>query len=339
MVAGNMRLFMKFPFLTLWRDSSQENETRPLIPKEDKDQISSICTLKDTAEVPDANLQTTEGGGLTDSFPWLPVQSSFILSDCLLKYLLVFSNLIFSVVGLVTLVLGLWGMMEKQSLAQEKIGHIGTDPMLLFVSLGLVLSLLCLLGCVGALRENKCLLQAFSGWLLLLVSIQVLAAILIFTLHGQIEGYVRSAILTAMAHYQDDLDFRFIMDEMQTGLQCCGADTYQDWEVNIYFNCSAPGVQACGVPASCCVDPQQNGTVWNSQCGLGTRLLDEFTAQSVVFLGGCLGGIIRWIERHSGVIGIVAGVLLGMQVLAMCIATHQLDKIRRRNRLLMRTGY
>lgn len=35
-------------------------------------------------------------------------------------------------------------------------------------------------------------------------------------------------------------------------LQCCGVETYKDWELNMYFNCSSPGREACGVPFSCC---------------------------------------------------------------------------------------
>uniref|UniRef100_A0A671T8V8 Tetraspanin 10 n=1 Tax=Sinocyclocheilus anshuiensis TaxID=1608454 RepID=A0A671T8V8_9TELE len=130
-----------------------------------------------------------------------------------LNYLLVTSNLLFSVLGLVTLVVGLWGLINKESFAQEKISGIGTDPMLLFCFLGLVLALLSLMGCVGALRENMCLLQSF--------------------LAGQIAEYLRSGMLAAMVRYQDDLDLRFITDEIQTGLQCCGADTYRDWEINV----------------------------------------------------------------------------------------------------------
>ncbi|KAK6312410.1 hypothetical protein J4Q44_G00180740 [Coregonus suidteri] len=93
----------------------------------------------------------------------------FSLSDCLLKYLLFFSNLLFTVLGLLVLALGLWGLINKESFAQEKIGQISTDPMLVFVMLGLVLSTLCLSGCVGALRENCCLLQVFSATVLVLV--------------------------------------------------------------------------------------------------------------------------------------------------------------------------
>ncbi|XP_030645565.1 tetraspanin-10 [Chanos chanos] len=250
------------------------------------------------------------------------------LCDYLLKYSLFTSNLLFTALGLVTLVLGLWGLVAKESFAQEKIGGIGTDPMFLFVFLGFVLSLLCLTGCVGALRENSCLLRSFSAAVLILVTAQVLVAIVAYSLQGQIVGLMRSGILAAMVRYQDDLDLRFITDEIQTGLQCCGADNYRDWEINIYFNCSAPGIQACSVPPSCCVDPMENGTVWNSQCGVGAQQLDEFSAQSVIFLGGCLGGMSRWIQQHSGLIGTVAIVLLGVQILTLIVTARLLDKIQ-----------
>ena len=35
-------------------------------------------------------------------------------------------------------------------------------------------------------------------------------------------------------------------------LHCCGLKDYNDWEHNLYFNCSSPGVERCGVPYSCC---------------------------------------------------------------------------------------
>uniref|UniRef100_A0A3P8VV18 Tetraspanin-10 n=1 Tax=Cynoglossus semilaevis TaxID=244447 RepID=A0A3P8VV18_CYNSE len=254
---------------------------------------------------------------------------SYSWMDYFLKYFLFLCTLLFTVLGLLVLGLGMWGLISKESFAKEKVGSIGTDPMLLLVTLGLLLTMLCLSGCVGALRENSCLLKLFSAAVLVLVSAQVLAAILLYSLQDQLGGYLRSGILTAMARYQDDLDLRFITDEIQTNLQCCGADNYRDWEVNIYYNCSAPGVLACGVPATCCVNPLENGTVWNSQCGVGAQLLDEFTAQSVIFLGGCLGGISRWVELHNGVIGTVCIVVLGTQILTLFITTWLLETIQR----------
>uniref|UniRef100_A0A665TXX1 Tetraspanin-10 n=1 Tax=Echeneis naucrates TaxID=173247 RepID=A0A665TXX1_ECHNA len=251
----------------------------------------------------------------------------YSLVEYFLKYCLFVCNLLFTALGLVVLGLGMWGLITKESFAQEKIGSIGTDPMLILVSLGLVLTTLCLSGCVGAIRENYCLLKLFSTMVLVLVTAQILAAILAYSLQDQVGNYLRSGMLAAMARYQDDLDLRFITDEIQSNLQCCGADNYHDWEINIYYNCSAPGVLACGVPATCCVDPLENGTVWNSQCGVGAQQLDEFTAQSVIFLGGCLGGISRWIEQHEGLIGTVSIVVMGVQILTLFISTRLMESI------------
>lgn len=139
----------------------------------------------------------------------------------------------FSVVGLLLLTVGLWGLISKESFTQEKIGSMGTDPMLLLGTLGLVLAFLCLTGCVGALRENTFLLKLFSGMLLVIITAQVLAIIVVYSVQQEIGNVLRSAMLAAMARYQDDLDLRFITDEIQSNLQCCGADTYRDWEVNM----------------------------------------------------------------------------------------------------------
>lgn len=157
----------------------------------------------------------------------------YSLTDYFLKYFLFLSNLMFTVLGLVVLSLGMWGLISKESFAQEKISSIGTDPMLVLVSLGVVLTALCLLGSVGALRENCVLLKVFSAVVLVLLGAQVLAAILAYTIEDQIRGYLQSGMSTAMVRYQDDLDLRFIMDEIQTNLQCCGANDYRDWEINM----------------------------------------------------------------------------------------------------------
>ncbi|XP_044037227.1 tetraspanin-10 [Siniperca chuatsi] len=311
----------RLPLLWLRRDTTQ-NESSPLIPKAAKEDSAELGHV--TTEFH----QEGQNNGQDNNSPVFQPHYGYSLMDYFLKYFLFLCNLVFTVLGLVVLGLGMWGLISKESFAQEKIGSIGTDPMLIFVTLGFVLTMLCLSGCVGVLRENCSLLKVFTAALLTFITAQVLAAIMAYSLQDQIGGYLRSGMLAAMVRYQDDLDLRFITDEIQSNLQCCGADNYRDWEINIYYNCSAPGVLSCGVPATCCVDPLENGTVWNSQCGLGAQLLDEFTAQSVIFLGGCLGGISRWIEHHKGLIGTVGIVVLGVQILALFITTRLLERIQ-----------
>ncbi|XP_042249769.1 tetraspanin-10 [Thunnus albacares] len=319
-------LIRSIPLPWLRRDTTQ-NESSPLIPKagsakEDAEEVAHVTT--------EFHQGGTNNGEEDDSLVFSRIQPyySYSLMDYFLKYFLFLCNLVFTVLGLVVLGLGMWGLISKESFAKEKIGSIGTDPMLILVTMGMVLTMLCLSGCVGALRENCCLLKLFSAVVLVLITAQVLTAIMAYSLQDQVRGVLRSGMLAAMARYQDDLDLRFITDEIQFNLQCCGADNYRDWEINIYYNCSAPGVLSCGVPATCCIDPLENGTVWNSQCGVGAQLLDEFTAQSVIFLGGCLGGISRWIEQHEGLIGTVTIVVLGVQILTLFITTRLLESIQ-----------
>lgn len=205
----------------------------PLFPKadlvtEDSEELSNVTTEPDQ-DGPNRGRYNNSSAPTKHARPHF----RYSLTDYFLKYFLFLCNLAFTVLGLVVLGLGIWGLISKESFAQEKIGSIGTDPMLILVSLGVVLTALCLLGSIGALRENCVLLKVFSAIILVLLAAQVLAAILIYTIQDQIGGYLWSGMLTAMARYQDDLDLRFIVDEIQTNLQCCGADDYRDWEINM----------------------------------------------------------------------------------------------------------
>ncbi|XP_026856171.2 tetraspanin-10 [Electrophorus electricus] len=322
----------RFPFLWEQRTSKQDDESRPLIQRKDTSAPPNLDTDDSTEGKTESSSSNHRERSRHPSWMFLSQSTRHHQpcgpSDCLLKYVLVTTNLLFWALGLCVLGLGLWGLLEKESLTQERLESLGTDPMLTLATSGLALTLLCLVGCAGALRENSCLMRTFCTALLAVLASQVLAIIVAYGLQDWITGVLRAAMLGAVARYQDDTDLRFIIDEIQVGLQCCGAENYQDWEINSYFNCTAPGMWACSVPPSCCVDPLENGSVWNSQCGAGARRLDELTAHRVVFLGGCLGAVSRWIEHHSGLIGTVAITLLALQILMLLFTASLLNRIQ-----------
>ncbi|KAJ1129163.1 hypothetical protein NDU88_007534 [Pleurodeles waltl] len=247
--------------------------------------------------------------------------------SCCAKYTLFFSNFGFSVLGLLILGVGIWGLIDKESLVWERIQHLGSDPMLFIVLLGLVMSVLSVTGSMGALRENACLLKFFIIAVVVFVVLQVLAGIVLYSLSGQISKSLGVSLQLAIARYQDDADMKFIMDEIQLGLECCGVESYRDWKLNLYFNCSSPGANACGVPFSCCIDPLQNGTVANTQCGFGALGTEEMVAQSFVYLGGCMSQLARWVSRNLGLLGTAAAVLLVLEILSLLLATRLLGDI------------
>uniref|UniRef100_A0A670Y5X8 Tetraspanin n=1 Tax=Pseudonaja textilis TaxID=8673 RepID=A0A670Y5X8_PSETE len=213
---------------------------------------------------------------------------------------------------------------SSESLESERITYLGSDPMLFFVLVGLVATSISLLGCTGALFESIFLLKLFTGGIMFSLVLEVLSGLVVFSLRQHIKTSLQNFLTVAMLQYQDDLDLQFIMDEIQAGLQCCGVKSYLDWKANLYFNCTSPGVQACGVPASCCVNPLENGTILNSQCGFGTLGMEEFAVQSTIYLGGCVPQLNRWLNSHAGTIGFFAVVLAPVRLLC-CMLTFRIQ--------------
>ncbi|XP_069728499.1 tetraspanin-10 [Phaenicophaeus curvirostris] len=240
-----------------------------------------------------------------DAGTWSPISnkpSSF--SRCV-RYLAFCWNLLFLLLGLLALAVGVWGLLAKGSLWGERLAPLGSDPMLLFVLAGLGASTVSLAGCLGALRSSPCLLRFFVGAVLAFAGLEVLGGLLLLAARHRLRDALRDALLLCILRYQDEPDLRFLVDEVQRSLQCCGLGSYRDWETNLYFNCSAPGVQACSVPASCCLDPWQNSTVANTQCAFGVLRLGDVAASGVVHLGGCVAQLSTWLRGQAG--GIVAG--------------------------------
>ncbi|KAM4844087.1 tetraspanin-10 [Thomomys bottae] len=233
----------------------------------------------------------------SDSGPSLSMGSSCV------KYLIFLSNFVFSLVGLLALAGGLWGLAVKGSLGSDQGGPLPEDPMLVLTLGGLAVSAVSLAGCLGALCESRCLLFCFCGTVLACLALEALAGVLVLALWGPLQDGLEHILSMAVTLYQDDPDLRFLLDQAQLGLHCCGAASYQDWQHNLYFNCSSPGVQACSVPASCCIHPWEEGDLMNTQCGFGALRLDEDRAAQIVYLQGCGPRLQQWLRDNVQMVG------------------------------------
>ncbi|XP_040292921.1 tetraspanin-10 [Bufo bufo] len=315
------RLLRKLcPFSILWRNPEKPEESRSLLPK-------GAQNTKYGQES-DEFLYCTHNGAEVESSPssddpkdWPPPGYHPDPFIPIMKYLMFFFNVIFFTLGFGLLCFGFWGLADKESLIGEKIGNLGTDPMLIFVLVGLVVCFLSFSGCVGFIRENICLLRLFSTGIAMLLVTQCVLALVVLCFRDRIQDSVKKTMLVAMSRYQDDSDLKFLLDELQLGMECCGVQSYQDWSINLYFNCSSPGVNSCGVPYSCCIDPLQNGTVPNSQCGFGALGMSEAMASTLIYLGGCVPQLVLWINYR--IWDIFVGYLLVTAVELVCIVCAQ----------------
>ncbi|KAM6474507.1 tetraspanin-17 isoform X3 [Python bivittatus] len=227
--------------------------------------------------------------------------------SCCAKYLLFASNVLFWLLGAAFLAIGLWAWAEKGVLSNlSSITDLGGfDPVWLFLVVGGVMFVLGFAGCIGALRENTFLLK--FDWI-----------------KDQLNFFINNNVKA----YRDDIDLQNLIDFAQEYWSCCGAHGPNDWNLNIYFNCtdSNPSRERCGVPFSCCVkDPAED--VLNTQCGYDVRLKLELEQQTFIHTKGCAGQFEKWLQDNLIVVaGTFVGVAL-LQIFGICLAQNLVSDI------------
>uniref|UniRef100_A0A8C7BBK0 Tetraspanin 10 n=1 Tax=Neovison vison TaxID=452646 RepID=A0A8C7BBK0_NEOVI len=287
------------PPLPTKEDASGQEEALP---------VSSPLTASRQAPQEDQLWRAGLGGDRASSLP---------LGSSCLKYLIFLFNFLFSLLGALALAFGLWGLAVKGSLRGSGGAALPEDALLGLALGGLAVSAVSLAGCLGAFCENACLLRCFSGGLIAFLALEAVVGSLLVALWGPLQDGLEPTLRAAITHYQDDADLRFLIDQVQLGLQCCGVSSYRDWTRNPSFNCSSAGAQACGLPASCCISPRGDGVVGHDPCGFGALGPDE-AVQRRVHLEGCglaLRGWLRANVRAAGAWAIATVVVQGLELL------------------------
>ncbi|KAH0560836.1 hypothetical protein KQX54_009017, partial [Cotesia glomerata] len=171
-------------------------------------------------------------------------------------------------------------------------------------------------GCVGALRENTCLLATYAIFLGTLLLLEMTIGVLGFIFKDWIKSQATGGFQAFIIHYRDDPDQQNLIDWIQEDwLQCCGIEGPKDWDRNNYFNCSSSEIgssEACGVPFSCCKrEPNVRSITKNKQCGYNVRKPGNPGERSI-FERGCLRAGEEWLELN---LVPVAGTIVSTMVL------------------------
>jgi len=248
--------------------------------------------------------------------------------SCCLKYVIFGFNVVFWLVGLGILAIGVWAWTEKDTFNNlSRLYHIALDPAFIFIWGGAITFTIGFTGCVGALRENTALLAAYAIFLAILLLFEMTCGILGFIFKDWIKSQATSGFKAFIIHYRDDPDQQNLIDWIQEGwLQCCGINGPDDWDQNVYFNCSSAAVgsrEACGVPFSCC-KPKDEEIIKNKQCGYDVRKknYEENPLHKIINEKGCLSAGEEWLERN---LLVVAGIAVGiafLQILGICFAQN-----------------
>ncbi|XP_068081468.1 tetraspanin-17 isoform X2 [Anabrus simplex] len=232
---------------------------------------------------------------------------------------------VFQLLGLGILAVGIWAWTEKDTFNNlSRLTNIALDPAFILILVGTVTFIIGFTGCVGALRENTCLLAAYAIFLAILLLLEMTAGILGFICKDSIKKQATDGFQAFIVHYREDPDQQNLIDWIQEDwLQCCGIEGPKDWDRNNYFNCSSRKVgsrEACGVPFSCC-KRKPNEIIKNKQCGYDVRK-EEYSGERNIFERGCLRAGEEWVEANLvPVAGVAVGVAV-LQILGICFAQN-----------------
>ena len=223
-------------------------------------------------------------------------------------------NVLFWFSSCVLLAIGIYAIINKQNL-YGKISNLTTDPAVLLVVAGGVMFFITCGGCLGALRENICLLKFYAAMLGLMLLIEITVAVLGYVYQAEVKSQVDDAFRFMILRYRDDPDLQMLIDSVQKELKCCGSKNYKDWNDNIYFNCSSPSVEKCGVPFSCCISDQIN-----IQCGFNMQAATLAEAAEKIYTRGCLKGAEDWLKSNLITMAAVATSLPVIQVIGFYLS-------------------
>ncbi|XP_052252280.1 tetraspanin-18-like isoform X1 [Dreissena polymorpha] len=255
-----------------------------------------------------------------------------------LKYMLFVINCIFFALGAVAFGLGIWALVDKNKMnVLTKIGAASSNfningllesaAIVLLVG-GLCVMIIGFLGCCGAIMQKKCLLCSYAIFLLLIVVLEIAAIVIAASFRGKVTTEMKSFLRqTINSKYQGRVDtkepFSLALDYAQVYFQCCGIDSYADFNgASAWKKTGEKGTMK--IPPACCKLKDKDALLkhqkyepidWN--CPYNPTAINSNMNKP------CWASIEDYLKSRIGVvIGIAAGILVSeilCVVFAFCI--------------------
>jgi len=168
------------------------------------------------------------------------------------------------------------------------------------IALGVIILVLSIVGFIGAYKNRLSLLQVFIGSLFIVLLLQLIAAIVAFTLRNKAEDKLRTKLINSLPDYsKGNAEVRNEWDNLQQTWLCCGVDNLVDWVK--YGKREGPPDSCC--PNTVCTTTPANVTNYFSH-GCYESALNLYFKYSKA-----LGGVSLFFFFVE-VVGLILGILL-----------------------------
>ncbi|XP_007901969.1 CD82 antigen isoform X2 [Callorhinchus milii] len=238
----------------------------------------------------------------------------------ILTYVLSIFNSIFLIVGAIILGSGIWVLWDKNSFITVlyENDNVLRIAAYCFLAIGITAIIVCLMGCIGSIKEVKCLLILYLIFLALIFIIQLAIGLALLFQQNKIEKVLDEKTLDVIKHYGNN-DFPEehtwkLLDIIQKQINCCGHYNNTDWKMNEVI-LSFPNLTL--IPSSC-----TNNTITSS-------LFCNVTEDTYIYPEGCKTAIQDWLFNSIFIIlGVAVGLLL-TQVFQFILAVQLIKTIKK----------
>ena len=230
----------------------------------------------------------------------------------IIKWIFIIFNAFFAICGLI--LIGFGGYLVGTNYSTLGFGGNLVGAGVLLIICGLVTFALAVFGAIGGLFQLRPFLVIFAIALIILVVIEVIAAILVFAFGSSIIVVFRDL----MNQYGTDNATREAIDNVQNNFNCCGASSPDDWRNTPYYRQNNEQL-----PPSCCSVPT-NAT---NPCLLASSNLRRAGCTSAsVFsqnVGAAVGlGVVAFLIGLMEIFGIILSFGL-----CICISRNKLQVV------------
>ncbi|XP_077171039.1 leukocyte antigen CD37 isoform X2 [Paroedura picta] len=239
------------------------------------------------------------------------------------KYFLFLFNLFFFILGSLLFSFGLWILFDKNSFASS----LGSSLFALkiwsyiFSGVGILTMLMGFLGCLGSLKEVKCMLGFYFAFLLLLFVAQIAIGIVVYTQRDTIQASVRVYVSEIIRDYKFNgslTDKEESWDVVQEQFQCCGWTSYADWQRNHAVTTNGSSIYPCSCRNHSRADQPLTNTTETHEPRERAEGFCFARGEWPVYTDGCEANVQDWLAKN---IITIVGLCLGIALMELFLMT------------------
>ncbi|XP_048112802.1 tetraspanin-9 isoform X1 [Alosa alosa] len=226
---------------------------------------------------------------------------------CCLKYMMFLFNLIFWLCGCGLLGVGIWLSVSQGSFATFSPSFPSLSAANMVIAIGAIVMVTGFLGCLGAIKENKCLLLSFFIVLLVILLAELILLTLFFVYSDKVSENAKQDLKDGLALYNtnNNIGLRNAWNIIQAEWKCCGVTGYTDWH---------EALKEKVVPDRCCQEHYQ-------ECGRNST--------NMFWNRGCYEKVEEWLDDNKNLLWTIAMVILVVQLLGMAFSMTLFHQIHR----------